>query len=158
MIISNVRTHVKERAMTKLASIVASYFTDESLASDNGPKATFVIGPLCAGKTTHRKQHYGEEFVLLDAGDVYLKLNRGSWTDFGKHLESEMKQACVAIVGRAVFQKRNIVCELLIDNEETSGAFSAVRKGLSDLGYDIGIVDIDCDHETARRVPPGDPG
>jgi hypothetical protein len=111
----------------------------------------FVIGQLCAGKTTHRKQHCGGEFVLLDAGDVYLKLNSGSWTDFGKHLESEMKQACIAIVGRAVFQKRNIVCELLVDNEETARAFGAVRKGLADLGYDIGIADIDCDLETAKR-------
>ena len=137
--------------MAKLASTVDSYFTDESLATDTGPKATFVIGQLCAGKTTHRKKHCGGKFVLLDAGDVYLKLNSGSWTDFGKRFDGEMKQACFAIVGRAVMQKRSIVCELLVDNEETSRAFNAVRKGLGGLGYDIGIVDIDCDLETAKK-------
>ena len=136
--------------MAELAATVDSYFTDSSLATD-GPKATFITGQLCAGKTTHRKKHCGEDFVLLDAGDVYLKLNNGSWTDFGRRLESDMKRACFAIAGRSVMQKRSMVSELLVDNEETARAFKVVREGLADLGYDISIVDMDCDIETAKR-------
>ena len=137
--------------MAKHVTIVNQYFTDESFAREGKPKATFVIGQLCAGKTTYRRKHCGKDFVLVDAGDVYLKLNNGSWVDFGKNMVSNMKQVCFAIAARAVMQKRNIVCELVVDSKSVLSVFQAVQNGLSELGYSIGIVDLDCDPETAKK-------
>ncbi len=145
--------------MVEQVVVVGRYFTDESIAPDGKPRATFVVGGLCAGKTTHREKHCGKEFVPVDAGDVYLKLNNGSWTDFGKNMVREMKQVCFAIAARAVMQRRNMVCELLIDGNDVVKVFQAVRNGLTELGYAIDIVDIDCDLETAKtrnaRRPEG---
>jgi hypothetical protein len=146
-----VRNHTKGGHMAKHVAIVEQYFTDESLARDGKPKATFVVGQLCAGKTTYRKKHCVRDFVLVDAGDVYLKLNNGSWADFGKNMVSDMKQVCFAIAARAVMQQRNIVCELVVDSEDVVKVFQAVRNGLTELGYSISIVDIDCDLETAKK-------
>ncbi|MFC1853000.1 AAA family ATPase [candidate division CSSED10-310 bacterium] len=137
--------------MAQHVATVDQYFTDESLARDSKPKATFVVGQLCAGKTTYRKKHCVRDFVLVDAGDVYMKLNNGSWADFGKNMVSEMKQVCFAIAARAVMQQRNIVCELVVDSEDVVKVFQAVQDGLTELGYSISIVDIDCDLETAKK-------
>lgn len=137
--------------MAKHVAMVDQYFTDESFARDGKPKATFVVGQLCAGKTTYRKRHCARDFVLVDAGDVYLKLNNGSWADFGKNMVSDMKQVCFAIAARAVMQQRNIVCELVVDSEDVVKVFKTVRNGLTELGYSISIVDIDCDLETAKK-------
>ena len=137
--------------MAKHVAIEDQYFRDESFARDGKPKATFVVGQICAGKTTYRKKHCAKDFVLVDAGDVYLKLNNGSWLDFGKNLVNDMKQVCFAIAARAVMQQRNIVCELLVDSEDVVKVFQAVRTGLTELGYNVSIVDIDCDLETAKK-------
>ncbi len=137
--------------MTEHAAAAAHYFTDDSIARDGKPKATFVVGQLCAGKTTYRKKHCARDFVLVDAGDVYLKLNNGSWTDFGKNMVSDMKQVCFAVAARAVMQRRNMVCELVVDGEDVVKVFQAVQNGLTELGYSIDIVDIDCDLETAKK-------
>ena len=137
--------------MVEHVSTVDEYFTDESLARDGKPNATFVVGQLCAGKTTYRMEHCARDFVLVDAGDVYLKLNNGSWADFGKNIESDMKQVCFAIAARAVMQRRNIVCELVVDSEDVVKVFQAVQNGLTELGYSVSIADIDCDVETAKK-------
>jgi len=137
--------------MAEHVSTVDEYFTDESFARDGKPNATFVVGQLCAGKTTYRMEHCARDFVLVDAGDVYLKLNNGSWADFGKNMESDMKQVCFAIAARAVMQRRNIVCELVVDSEDVVKVFQAVQNGLTALGYSVSIADIDCDVETAKK-------
>lgn len=137
--------------MAKHVAVVDQYFTDESLARDGKPKATFVVGQLCAGKTTYRRKHCVKDFVLVDAGDAYLKLNNGSWVDFGKNKVSNMIEVCFAIAARAVMQKRNIVCEFVVDSKDVLSVFQAVQDGLSELGYSIGIVDLDCDPETAKK-------
>ncbi|MCP4213648.1 MAG: ATP-binding protein [bacterium] len=137
--------------MTEHIAAVNQYFTDESFARDRKPKATFIVGPICAGKTTYRKKHCVEDFVLVDAGDVYLKLNNGSWTDFGKNLVRDMKQVSFAVAARAVMQRRNIVCELVVDSEDIAKMSRAVQNGLTELGYGVNVVDIDCDLETAKK-------
>jgi hypothetical protein len=137
--------------MAEHVSTVDEYFTDESFARDGKPNATFVVGQLCAGKTTYRMEHCARDFVLVDAGDVYLKLNNGSWADFGKNMESDMKQVCFAIAARAVMQRRNMVCELVVDSEDVVKVFQAVQNGLTELGYSVSIADIDCDVETAKK-------
>jgi hypothetical protein len=137
--------------MAKHVTVVNQYFTDESFAPGGNPRATFVIGQLCAGKTTYRRKHCVKDFVLVDAGDVYLKLNNGSWVDFGKNKVSDVQQVCFAIAARAVMQKRNIVCELVVDSKNVLSGFQAVQNGLSELGYRISVVDLDCDPETAKQ-------
>jgi hypothetical protein len=50
----------------------------------DGPTIAFVLGIVCAGKTTFRRKHFGKEWVVVDAGELYLAANGGDWRGFAQ--------------------------------------------------------------------------
>ena len=126
---------------------VDSYFSTESLPQQVQPAFVMVVGVICAGKTTHIQQHFGKTHVSLDAGRIYLQLNEGSWSYFGKKYEDEMKRIGQAILTKAVVERRNIVVEVLGYTDIPQ--IKAIYTGFKKRGYRTIMVELDCELETA---------
>jgi hypothetical protein len=67
------------------------------------PVAVIVMGPIAAGKTTHRKTRLGSGYVHIDSADIFHELSRGDATlDFPDAFASEIEH-----IGRALTKTKS---------------------------------------------------
>jgi KaiC/GvpD/RAD55 family RecA-like ATPase len=115
---------------------------------DTPPKFVVIAGPVGTGKTTCRREKYAQDYVLIDAGelfDIYITDKSG---DEAEKMEQRAMAVGVELVTRAVGQRRNIVIEILGDQEEPK---KSILPKMASLGYQTKIEFIDCDVEEALR-------
>jgi hypothetical protein len=129
-----------------IMELVNGLLKDESLSDQ--PVFTLITGTPCAGKTTHIRENLLEDNVWIDAGEIFLKLNQGSWSGFGKTMKYPMGHIGRRVLRRALCERRNIVMELWPQTPETLQSFF---DPLRELGFKIKVIDMDCELETAQR-------
>lgn len=131
-------------------AIAASFLPDEGAAarSDDPPELVMVVGPVCAGKSTHVRENFGAGWILLDAGEIFLRMTGGNWSGFGKRLEDELEIVGRRIVDHALRERRRMVTELLLDRPEHIAEIVRLFKA---HGYAVKMVDLDCEEETALQ-------
>ena len=56
------------------------------------PELIIIMGGVCTGKTTLRKNKYANGYVNIDAGEIFIELSKGEYYDFPSHLEGTMNQ------------------------------------------------------------------
>lgn len=82
-------------------------------ASGNGaPVIVIIMGPICAGKTTVRRERFARSFVLIDAAQLFIDLG-GTDLDFPSSLEEPMERIGTEVARRAVSRGMNIVTEIV---------------------------------------------
>jgi hypothetical protein len=112
------------------------------------PKLVVLAGGVCSGKTFIRRLKFGEDFVVLDAGQIFLSLSCGKYFDFGKMFEEPLNSIGLEVAKRAIRQRRNIVTEII-------GASPEIIRLLNDLGESLGykfeLVPVFCDLEVAME-------
>jgi hypothetical protein len=124
------------------------FFDDSSIPeSHTQPTAVLIMGGVCSGKTTIRRQHYSEGYVLIDSAQVFLNLSGDRCYDFPDHFEEPMNLIGSMVAQQAISEGRNIVTELIgvIDVAATFGLVNALK----DAGYYTQMVEVHCDAETA---------
>jgi hypothetical protein len=110
------------------------------------PKFILVVGGVCTGKTTLRKEKYSSGFLQLDAGEIFIQLSDGEYFDFPSFLEKEMDMIGEKIAREAVSNRLNIVTEVLGNNYDEVEQLIDKMKG---IGYDVDVKYIDCDLNVA---------
>lgn len=114
------------------------------------PTFTFVIGPVCVGKTTYIKEkNLKKTSVHIDAGDIYLKLNHGSWLDFGEKHEKELNEIGLSTLTQAFNEKKNITMEIL--GYDVMEQLKLLLSTLKKMGYHTKVIDLDCDIKAAQE-------
>jgi len=121
---------------------------DPVSSPSEAPIFAVVIGVVCAGKTTFRRERFKLDYVVLDAGEIFLSLNDGSWSGFGKIQKKEMEEIGAQTALNAIVNRRNLVTEILPSFPEQT-AF--ILKTFQLLGYQTQVFDLDCDLETSVK-------
>lgn len=120
------------------------------------PSAVIVVGPIAAGKTTHRREKLGPRFVHVDSADIFHELSRGDATlDFPQAFAAEIEAVGRALTHAALDKRLNIAVETPgHDAEETI----ELVKSLQSAGYVVSVEAVAADRETCelRNATRGD--
>jgi hypothetical protein len=136
-------------------SIIDGYFDNSSIAEGTAPECAFVLGRVASGKTTLRKQQFASGYVVIDAGDVFIRMCAGRYLDFPGSLEPLLDPVGYAITNQAISQKRNIVTESCGREE---GLLNDTISAMKAIGYRVSAHYVECDLETSleRNESRGD--
>jgi predicted kinase len=115
---------------------------------DTPPMFVVIAGPVGTGKTTFRREKYAQDYVLIDAGELFDIYTADKSGDEAEKMEQRAMAAGVELVERSVGQRRNILIEILGDQEEPK---KSILPKMASLGYQTKIEFIDCDVEEALR-------
>jgi hypothetical protein len=128
---------------------IANFFDDSSSPVNGQPELVLILGAVCTGKTTVRKQQYSKGYVLIDAAEIFLSLSNGEYFDFGfEPFEQPMEIIGGMVARQAIFQRRNIVTEMTVSFDEE---IKAVIEAMRGIDYKVQITWVNCDLETAKK-------
>lgn len=131
-----------------LGAEVYRAFNDSAIPANGSPVAVILMGGVCAGKTSIRKQKYSSGYVLIDAADIFLSLSRGEFFPFPEAFQEPMDLIGRLITRRALSERRNIVTEIIrADAELTHRLIEALKR----IGYRVKLVAIHCESEEGMR-------
>ena len=86
---------------------------------DETPKFIIVMGSICTGKTTFRKNEFKDGYTHIDAGEIFIQLSQGQYYDFLGHLEEKINQIGLEKMIDSFKNRKNIVIEIIGENKET---------------------------------------
>ena len=128
---------------------IESFFDDSSSPVNGQPELVLILGAVCTGKTTLRKQQYSKGYVLIDAAEIFLSLSNGEYFDFGFEPFEQPMEIIGGMVARlAILQRRNIVTEMTVSFDEE---IKAVIEAMRGIDYKVQITWVHCDLETAKN-------
>lgn len=115
--------------------------------SDKTPRLIIVMGGVCTGKTTHRKDKYpSKDYIHIDAGEIFINLSQGEYFDFPSHLDEKINLIGLEKCHNSIFNRDNIVLEIIgADYEEVENIIELSKQ----IHYKATIDYIECDMEEA---------
>lgn len=117
--------------------------------TDKIPELIIVMGGVCSGKTTLRKNNYSSnEYTHIDAGEIFIHLSNGEYYDFPSHLEEKINHIGLEMFRKSIFNKTNIVFEIIGDNYEEVKNLVELSKRLN---YNVKIDYVECEMEEALQ-------
>lgn len=111
-----------------------------NMIDDKGPHLVLITGCVGAGKTTMRRQQYAKGYVNIDAAEIFAMFTGGKYYDFPGIFENEMNRVGIMVARQAVYERRNIVMEII----GSDGIMESIIKGVSSIGYFTDISCISC--------------
>jgi len=131
--------------LEKINKIIDSFFF-ENIETITKNEVVVMIGPICSGKTSYRKEHLEKTHIILDASEIYLKLNDGSAGGFGEHLMEELNFIGDEIITRILRNKYSFVVEVMPDQYKN---IINIIQSLKLEGYKTLGLKFDCTEEEA---------
>jgi hypothetical protein len=116
---------------------------------DSSGLAIVVMGPIAAGKTTHRKTLLRDGFVHIDSADIFHQLSAGDASlNFPDAFAQEIEFIGRSLTAAALEQKMNVVVEIVgHDADEVVNLIEAMKS----IGYRVEARSISCDRETCEQ-------
>jgi len=127
---------------------IRRHFEDSSLVQSGQPTAVILMGDVASGKTHLRAKNYSQGFVLIDAAEIFHHLSGVEQLDFPHALLGPLEVIGPLIALRALSERRNIVTEVIGDDEEPT---IELITALKQAGYSVDVVGVTCDLEEAIR-------
>lgn len=128
--------------------IMQKFINETSIPKNGQPVIVFLLGPVCSGKTTLRRQDYSTGYVVIDAGEIF-KVICNDHHRFGSPLfENQLNKLGNAIAREAVKNRRNIIVEFSGTEKKT---ISDIIDAMLSVGYTVSLNHIDCSPETSDR-------
>ncbi|MBV6475213.1 MAG: hypothetical protein MOGDAGHF_00730 [Rhodocyclaceae bacterium] len=129
-------------APEQIEAEIARRLPPEARASGQ-PVFVLIMGPVCAGKTTLRRQKYAGGHVLVDAAQLFIDLG-GIDLDFPSMLEMPMERIGAEVARRAVAERMNIVTEVV---GSEFGPVAALIDAMKGAGYEVELAGVSADLE-----------
>lgn len=126
---------------------VEKFFDDSSVPADGEPTLVVLYGATCSGKTFVRKRDYSKGYVVVDAAEVFLNLCRGERFQFGTIFGEVVDSIGSYVTLRAMRERRNIVTELPVTQNEN---LEAVCEAALSLDYKVNALLVQCRLEDAQ--------
>jgi hypothetical protein len=112
------------------------------------PVAVILMGGIATGKTTLRQQKYGQGYVVIDAGEIFLNLSRGEFFPFPGLLQDAMEIIGCAATKRALSGRHQIVTQIIgADHAQ----IERLTHALESMGYKVEIALLTCRPEEAAK-------
>lgn len=127
----------------KLEAEIVRRLPNEARA-EGQPILALIMGPICAGKTTLRRERFTHGYVLVDAAQLFIDLG-GIDMDFPSVLEKPMEAIGGEVARRALLERMNIVTEFIGAKIEPVGE---LIDAMMAVGYHIEIIGVTCDLPT----------
>lgn len=113
------------------------------------PNLIIIMGGVCSGKTEFRKNKYlGPDFNHIDAGEIFIELSENEYYEFPSHLEDKMNQIGLEKLRVCIFQKKDIVVEIVGENLEAVKELLELAKKID---YKTNVEFLECDVEDALQ-------
>ena len=112
------------------------------------PEFVIVMGGVCTGKTTFRKEKFADGYTHIDAGEIFIQLSQGQYYDFPCHLEEKMNQIGLDKMRESLKNRKNIVIEIIGENKEL--LINCAEK-LKKLNYSNKLILLQCEPDTALK-------
>lgn len=113
------------------------------------PNLIIIMGGVCSGKTEFRKNKYlGPDFNHIDAGEIFIELSENEYYEFPSHLEDKMNQIGLEKLRVCIFQKKDIVVEIVGENLEAVKELLELAKKID---YKTNVEFLECDIEVALQ-------
>jgi len=128
----------------KIGEIARKFW--ENGSTGNPPKFIIIMGGVGSGKTTIRRQKFGNNYVNFDFGEVYMAIEKSVGENDSK-LTVYAILACDLILGESLKEKKNIVIEIIGDTVVFQPIISAMEK----IGYEVAINAISADPAEAYK-------
>lgn len=109
--------------------------------ADGQPSLVLIMGPICAGKTTLRRERYMRGYVLVDAAQLFIDLG-GIDLNFPSVLEEQMETIGAEVTRRSLVERMNIVTEII------GAQFEPVKElidAITAVGYHVEICTVSLD-------------
>lgn len=119
---------------------VARPFLEKGL-SERPPNFVIVMGGVGSGKTTLRRQQFGQGYVHFDFGDIYTAMKNAVGENNPK-LTSCAALASDLILQGSFNEKKNIVIEII---GETTNLITPVIDKMTEIGYKVHLRYVECD-------------
>ena len=118
----------------------------ELTQEDKKPEFVIIMGGICSGKTTLRKEKYSNGYVNIDAGEIFKELSQDKFFDFPSHLEDEMNRLGLTMIKRCFKDRCNIVTEIIGSDEELVSNLAYYVKRLD---YSVKLILVQCEEDVA---------
>ena len=128
--------------LEKINKIINGFFNNKLEKKE----AIILIGPICSGKTSYRKENITDTHVVIDAGEIYLKLY-GSAGGFGEHLTEELNYIGSEIIKKIIANRYSFILEIMPDQYKN---LIFIINQLKKLGYKTTGIKFDCTQEEAQ--------
>jgi len=125
---------------------IASRLPEEARASGQ-PVFVLIMGPICAGKTTLRRQKYASGHVLVDAAQIFIDLG-GIDLAFPSTLLEPMQAVGAEVARRAIAGRMHIVTEVV---GSEFGPVATLIDALKGAGYKVEVVGLTADLEACME-------
>jgi len=119
-----------------------------AVGADEDPHLVLVLGPICGGKTTLRRQEWPNH-IPCDPAEVYRKITNGAAvvpTNLGTLLAATGRR----LMERALARRRRIAIEA-IPNEGATRLIERALELATEMGYHTEMVWVRADRETCHR-------
>ena len=130
--------------LEKINKIIDSFFIEGIEKNE----IIVLIGPIASGKTSYRKEYMKPSHVVLDASEIYLKLNNGSAGGFGEHLVEELNYIGDEIIKRILRNHYSFVLEIMPDQYKN---IIEIVNTLKMKGYKSVGIKFDCTEKEATE-------
>ena len=130
-----------------LKSHIDNFFNEKSVPDDSKPKCVIITGGVGSGKTTIRKKSFSEDYVVIDANEIYRNLNKETGKDFDQ-LQDFINSIGQSIAKRAVDERRNISVEIIGDSSDKT---TAIVDAFTRNNYEVKVNFVHCDLVESRR-------
>jgi len=127
--------------LEKINKIINSFFKE----TPERKEAIILIGPICSGKTSYRNENIKNTHIVLDAGEIYLKLY-GSAGGFGEHLTEELNYIGSEIIKKIIANRYSFVVEIMPDQHKN---LVKIIETLKNIGYKTVGIKFDSTEEEA---------
>lgn len=149
----NAATGVQDPALTatrltpeRIEAEIARRLPPEARASGQ-PVFVLIMGPVCAGKTTLRRQKYASGHVLVDAAQIFIDLG-GIDLAFPSTLLELMEAVGAEVARRAVAGRMHIVTEVV---GSEFGPVAALIDAMKGADYKVELVGLTADLEACME-------
>lgn len=112
------------------------------------PQFILIMGGVCSGKTTFRKEKYSDGYIIIDAGEIFIELSKGEYFDFPSHLEDEMNKIGLAKCRNVINKRENIVTEIIGTEYE---AVQEILDLMHKVGFETKIEYLECSMDEAWK-------
>jgi len=139
-------TRLQPFTVDRIEAEIASRLPVEA-GADGTPEIVIIMGPICAGKTTLRRQKYSIGHVLVDAAQLFIDLG-GIDLDFPSTLLGPLEAVGAEVARRAVAGRMSIVTEVV---GSEFGRVVTLIDALKGAGYKVEVVGLTADLEACME-------